>query len=104
MINLASIEMEYGVAVLLDALGTKRNYERESIDEIRARWTRVDTFLEDSIRILAKELENRGYRNDVIIQRPYDNLQIFLPVDQLPQQVLRLISAVLTRFGGPLFR
>jgi hypothetical protein len=86
MISLANVGMEYGVAVLLDALGTKRNYEREPIDEIRARWTVIDSFLEDSVHILARELENHGFRNDVLIQRPYDNLQIFLPVDHFPEQ------------------
>jgi hypothetical protein len=41
--------MEYVVAVLLDAVGTKRNYEKETVDEIVAKRTTVNGFLEQSV-------------------------------------------------------
>jgi hypothetical protein len=79
--DLTDCKMEYGVAVLLDALGTRKNYEYKSIHEIKSRWNEIDEFCERSCGILAKRLKSQGYRHDVALQTPYDNFQIFVPVD-----------------------
>jgi hypothetical protein len=52
--------MEYGVAVLLDALGTKKNYKRESINDIRGRWNEIDDFFEHSVGTFSEKLHDKG--------------------------------------------
>jgi hypothetical protein len=74
--------MEYGVAVLLDALGTKKNYKRESINDIRGRWNEIDDFFEHSVGTFSEKLHDKGYRYAILHQRPYDNFQIFVPADE----------------------
>ena len=73
--------MEDGVIVLLDALGVKNAYRRETTEILQRRWNLVDRKLILLLNLLKRELKKKSYNNSIRIQQPYDNVQIFLPFD-----------------------
>lgn len=73
--------MEVGVIVLLDALGVKNAYQRETTEVLQRRWNLVDRKLVLLMSLLKRELKKKSYNYSIRIQQPYDNVQIFLPFD-----------------------
>jgi hypothetical protein len=72
--------MNFGVVVLLDALGVRNAHKWSSIVELAERWDKVDIRIEHYSNRLRDELGSHGYNNDVRMEQPYDNIQVFIPV------------------------
>ena len=68
--------MEDGVIVLLDALGVKNVYRRETTEILQRRWNLVDRKLILLLNLLKRELKKKSYNNSIRIQQPYDNVDI----------------------------
>jgi hypothetical protein len=73
--------MEKGVVVLLDAIGVQEEYQREDPTTITKRWNVVDRKLSRLTNALKTKLQKSSYNPSIRIQQPYDNIQIFLPID-----------------------
>jgi hypothetical protein len=73
--------MENGVIVLLDALGVKNAYQRETTEVLQRRWNLVDRKLIRLMNLLKGKLKENSYNDSIRIQQPYDNVQMFLPTD-----------------------
>src|SRR5437764_10155726 len=71
---------EYGVVILLDALGTRERIQ-DNIDSFLTDWDSVLNQLEVNVGILELELLRRGYKTGIRIKDIFDNIQIFYPTD-----------------------
>jgi hypothetical protein len=77
---MSSKSKEYGVVILLDALGTRERIQ-DDIDSFLIDWDSVLKQLEVNVRILEQELVRNGYRTGIRIKDIFDNIQIFYPTD-----------------------
>ena len=75
-----SSKKEYGVAVLLDALGTRERIQND-IDSFLTNWDSVLNQLEANVEILEQQLRKNGYRMGIRIKDIFDNIQIFYATD-----------------------
>jgi hypothetical protein len=77
---MSSKSKEYGVVILLDALGTHERIQ-DDIDSFLIDWDSVLKQLEVNVRILEQQLVGNGYRTGIRIKDIFDNIQIFYPTD-----------------------
>ena len=62
--------MEYGVIVLLDALGVKKAYLREPPEVLQKRWNLVDGKLTHLLTLLKNRLMGYSFNSSIRIQQP----------------------------------
>jgi hypothetical protein len=77
---MSSKSKEYGVVILLDALGTRERIQ-DDVDRFLIDWDSVLKQLEVNVGILEQQLVRNGYRTGIRIKDIFDNIQIFYPTD-----------------------
>src|SRR5918996_351252 len=77
---ISDVGREYGIVILLDALGTSQRIISD-IDKFIEDWDSVLDKLSQNVDILERELASRRYRTGIIIKDIFDNIQIFFPTD-----------------------
>lgn len=89
---ISDVEREYGVVILLDALGISQRIKND-IDRFIADWDSVLDKLSHNVDILEKEQARRGYRTGMIIKDIFDNIQIFFPTDNPDKEYIDLTGS-----------
>jgi hypothetical protein len=84
---LSNKNKDYGVVILLDALGTRERIV-DDVDKFLADWDSVLKRLEENILTLEKNLSSKGIRIGIKIKDIFDNIQVFYPTDD-PHTELR---------------
>jgi hypothetical protein len=70
-----------GYQALLDALGASGAHHHIAPRILIDRWNKVDNKLELYLQKMRDKLGENNYNNRIIKHGPFDNLQIFIPVD-----------------------
>ena len=77
---------QYGIVVLLDALGTRQRIIKD-LDSYITDWELVINKLQINIQKLNQGLSLRNYKSEIKMKDIFDNIQVFYPIDDLTDSI-----------------